>query len=299
MAAEYRQAWDDLARKDALTAIYGAPDSPTTLEQFDAAGKAHADMLRQFMPPNPLTLDLGCGIGRIEKFLAPYCEHIHAVDASGEMVKRAKERLAGLDNVTVHQGNGADLGLFGDETFDFAWSLLVLQHMAREDAFIYLSEIFRVLKPGGVAVFQFPGLTMSFYFEQDFLVRTRMRLLSPARVRLYTVPEVRHFLTYLGYEILVFSEGTDPRLMPDEICAVVRRPSVAEPRFQIPLRTEISDNHSFDQSKSPQDAPPKPTPVWQLPGKALRMFWFKGPHAVAMSVGSYFKCVILRMSGKE
>jgi SAM-dependent methyltransferase len=53
-----------------------------------------------------------------------------------------------------HLNETPDLGLFGDSTFDFVYSVLVLQHMAPEYAKAYLRELIRVLVPGGLLVFQ-------------------------------------------------------------------------------------------------------------------------------------------------
>ena len=48
-------------------------------------------------------LDIGCGIGRIEKYLAPRVGEMCAVDVSGRMIARARERLAGLPNVRLRE----------------------------------------------------------------------------------------------------------------------------------------------------------------------------------------------------
>ena len=42
-------------------------------------------------------------------------------------------------------------------TVDFAYSNKTLQHIPPESAKAYLAEIFRTLRPGGVAVFQIPN----------------------------------------------------------------------------------------------------------------------------------------------
>lgn len=54
---------------------------------------------------------------------------------------------------------------FQDETFDFVYSILTLQHMKKEDAYVTLSEIYRVLKPGGRAIFSFPNFLSDEYFK--------------------------------------------------------------------------------------------------------------------------------------
>ena len=50
-----------------------------------------------------------------------------------------------------------DLSMFPDETFDFVYSNIVLQHMPFDLSTGYMREFVRVLRPGGVAVFTCPS----------------------------------------------------------------------------------------------------------------------------------------------
>ena len=59
----------------------------------------------------------------------------------------------------------SDLSELGDETVDFAFSYIVLQHMPEPSfAVRYIHEMLRVLKPDGIFLFQFnsvPKMTMN------------------------------------------------------------------------------------------------------------------------------------------
>ena len=101
-------------------------------------------------------LDLGCGIGRTEKHLAPMVKEIHAVDFSATMLETARKRLAGCSNVQFYQNDGESLGMFRSAMFDLAWAELVFHHVPVEITDKYLREIARVLKPGGRFVCQLP-----------------------------------------------------------------------------------------------------------------------------------------------
>ncbi len=101
-------------------------------------------------------LDLGCGIGRTEKHLAPLVREIHAVDFSATMLETARKRLAGCSNVQFYQNDGESLGMFRSAMFDLAWAELVFHHVPVEITDKYLREIARVLKPGGRFVCQLP-----------------------------------------------------------------------------------------------------------------------------------------------
>src|SRR5579885_3666135 len=145
----YRQVWNAAARNDAMTAILTPPDGSANAEaQFDQAGRLDAEWLRAWIAPDAVVLDVGCGMGRIEKHLAPYCARICSVDVSDEMIAKARAWTAGRDNVEFHRGSSTDLSMFPDASFDFVFSYFVLQHTDHEDALLALREIARVLKPG-------------------------------------------------------------------------------------------------------------------------------------------------------
>ena len=95
-------------------------------------------------------LDIGCGIGRIAKWVAPLVKEYHGVDFSTEMIKKAKEIFSSAENVSFIVNNGIDLRLFDDDKFDVAHICLVFQHMQRELILNYIKEVYRVLKKGGI-----------------------------------------------------------------------------------------------------------------------------------------------------
>jgi SAM-dependent methyltransferase len=104
-------------------------------------------------------LEIGCGPGRLMKPLSRHFGEIHGVDVSDEMIRLARERLAGIPHAHFHATNGASLGQFADDSFEFVYSYAVFQHIPSRDVVLeYMREIQRVLKPGGVFHGQFNGL---------------------------------------------------------------------------------------------------------------------------------------------
>jgi len=91
------------------------------------------------------------------------------VDISPEMVRRAREALAGFRNAHVIRNNGKDLsavaphwwgrwGIGRQLEFDFAFSIYVFQHIPnREIIENYVREVHRLLRPGGLFKFQVQG----------------------------------------------------------------------------------------------------------------------------------------------
>jgi glycosyltransferase involved in cell wall biosynthesis/SAM-dependent methyltransferase len=193
---EYSKVWDKMAKQNAKHSIYATSDE----ERFEKGGKTDADRMRQWIAPESVVLDVGCGIGRVEKYLAPYCHAIHAVDVSKEMLHQAKEHLSGIENVFFHHTSSTDLSFADNEMFDFSFSLLVLQHMKKEDAYLSLCEIYRTLKEGGRAYIQFPSLFSDVYSEL-FIEYAKMDDRAVSRVRPYTPDEVRFLLQLVGFTL--------------------------------------------------------------------------------------------------
>ncbi len=219
----YREDWNSLARADALTAILSLEAGrPTDEATFDAAGRDDAERLRHFVSAESVVLSIGCGIGRVEKHLARYCRRICAVDVSDEMIARARQWTAGQSNIEFYRTSATDLSRFPDATFDFAYSLLVLQHMDYEDAFIALTEVARVLKTNAFALVQFPKLTSPVYataFVQQALSRGR----SPARMRFYTPDFAGQILLLAGLSIVEIPARADGAEDRNELELIVRR----------------------------------------------------------------------------
>ncbi len=95
-------------------------------------------------------LEIGCGIGRLLKALAPRCGRAVGVDLSEKMVAWAGDYLADIPNAEVRLNDGCSLSGVEDASIDFVYSHLAFQHITLfEVVDAYLAEIARVLKPGG------------------------------------------------------------------------------------------------------------------------------------------------------
>jgi ubiquinone/menaquinone biosynthesis C-methylase UbiE len=93
-------------------------------------------------------LDAGCGGGRNSLAMARLgAGQVHAVDIAAQGVETARQRTSSFSNVKVHHASVLDLP-FPDRMFDMVWCAGVL--MITDDADHALSELVRVLKPGGI-----------------------------------------------------------------------------------------------------------------------------------------------------
>lgn len=113
---------------------------------------AYESLLRQVAGnETPSTvLDCGVGTGALSQALirvlpAPFA--LTAVDVSPRMLEQAQNSLQGTNaDVTVCQANATALP-YNNNTFDMVMTAHMLEHLA--DPAVALSEMVRVLKPGG------------------------------------------------------------------------------------------------------------------------------------------------------
>ena len=161
-----RNYWDLHARHDPLWAILSDPektgrrwDLPSFLETGQREVSLLMFQLRALgLEPDPAAaLDFGCGIGRLTQPLADHFDLVVGTDISPEMIRLANEINRWPDRVRYAINSGDDLGMLSTGEFTFTYSNVVLQHIEPVAAVRYLRELFRVVRPNGVLVFQLPS----------------------------------------------------------------------------------------------------------------------------------------------
>jgi SAM-dependent methyltransferase len=194
----YGRLWNPPADADAMSLILNTSDSDT----FETTGRADAERLATFLTADGTAMDVGCGIGRVARYLAPHGATLWAVDASPRMLELARQRLAGLPNVRYARCIDTAIPEVPTASVDLAYALLVLQHLEREDAFLLLEELRRIVRPTGTLVVTFPNLLSDTYLA-GFLDYARTgEVTNPARARMYTPQEVERLLPAAGFDIV-------------------------------------------------------------------------------------------------
>jgi len=117
-----------------------------TINRWDPAHLEKVDRLLS-LSDGQRVLEVGCGQGHLTKRLADRGIDITGVDAN----PKASE-IAGTDRVIYMKGEDLE---FGDESFDAVLSVHALEHIPPLDQAI--SEMARVLKPGGSALHIYPA----------------------------------------------------------------------------------------------------------------------------------------------
>jgi SAM-dependent methyltransferase len=152
--------WDARARENAAYFVENRLDySDTDLERFWATGPEIVDKvlaaLQVELRPEDDVVELGCGLGRLTRVLAERTRSVRALDVSGEMLRRARELNPQLTNVEWIQCDGRTLTGVDDASADAFFCHVVFQHVPDPAiTYGYVSDIGRVLRPGGWAAFQ-------------------------------------------------------------------------------------------------------------------------------------------------
>jgi SAM-dependent methyltransferase len=128
------------------------------MEKFFASGEQIVAGLVDDAPVSPVrrevAVEIGSGLGRICLALAKRYDRVIGIDISPEMVNRARQLVVD-PRVTFQLGSGVGVDGVDDGCADLVLSFTVLQHIPKARiVHAYLADAARVLRPGGLLVFQ-------------------------------------------------------------------------------------------------------------------------------------------------
>jgi SAM-dependent methyltransferase len=155
--------WETLGQEDPLWAVLQFPGKEGggwDPDEFFKHGEHEIDRILDVVEGSGWTLrrgsalDFGCGAGRLTQALCRHFERVDGVDIAASMIEAAERLNRYPDRCHYHLNKAQDLALFADGSFDFIYSILVLQHMHPTFARAYVGEFVRVLGAGGLAVFE-------------------------------------------------------------------------------------------------------------------------------------------------
>ncbi|HET9484474.1 MAG TPA: class I SAM-dependent methyltransferase, partial [Xanthomonadales bacterium] len=172
---DYKSFWDAKATtpEGAMAAVDGSTDEGVLRATGGYSARQVAAALE--LTKDDRVLELGCGVGRIGRELAERVGHWHGVDISSNMVDVARTRLAPYANTSTSVLMRTKLDGLADASFDKAYSVAVFIHMDKEDFFLYLTELRRVLKPGGRVFFDVWNLAHPIGWKRfDYEVRSHV-----------------------------------------------------------------------------------------------------------------------------
>jgi ubiquinone/menaquinone biosynthesis C-methylase UbiE len=170
-------------------------------------------------------LDVACGPGVVSAALAPHAASVVAFDATIQMLEKAKARCAkaGLTNVEFKSGDAEQLP-FADATFDGVVTRLAIHHFANPQR--ALDQMFRVLRPGGVAVIV--DAISSEDATESSLHNAIERLRDPSHVRMLPASEIDAAIRRAGFRGLEHASWNMDREL-EEWLAIVDDPARVDP----------------------------------------------------------------------
>lgn len=185
---ELQRNWEELAQADPLWAICTDPgkrDRQWTQEELFATGRNEVEVILGYAARTGVcidrtspALDFGCGVGRLTRALAGYFPECCGVDISPTMIRLAQELNRELPQCRFLLNEDTQLKSLPDSYFGFIYTSIVLQHIAQPYSHKYIAELVRVLKPGGMLVFQVPeGL------RANAITKVRAKLALRAKLR--------------------------------------------------------------------------------------------------------------------
>jgi len=152
-----RMFWDSKARENPYWYIssflsYSEPNLRSFWESGYTIWNEVKTQIGYEPGPEATVVEIGCGIGRLTRAIAPEVGTVHAFDISAEMLRQGL--LGAPENSQFHLSRGDSLRPVQDGVADLVLAYLVYQHLPDEQVLSrYLREMVRVARPGGLIAF--------------------------------------------------------------------------------------------------------------------------------------------------
>jgi len=223
----YNETWKAESFEEAKMLILSADGETPTTEYFSKSGKLESDYLESFVNQDDQILDYGCGIGRVAKFMSKNVKNLYAVDISKEMIAFAKKFCKECKNIEYQNTKGTIIEL-KDNSIDFIYTLLTLQHVEKEDAYLIIKEMNRILKNNKIIYATFPDFTSESYWKHFDGYVHNQHTRTFTRTRFFTKAEVCTLLEHAGFKILEISDHSSKhvkltKIIDDNIRVVAQK----------------------------------------------------------------------------
>jgi SAM-dependent methyltransferase len=147
--SEYKKVWSALSTTldQAKLHVIGVTEEAA----LQATGEETLRFLQESVGirKDDVVLEIGCGIGRVGRVVAPLCRKWIGCDVASNMLSLAAERLRDLPGVELKEISGYDLRGVADVSVDVVYCTVVFMHLETWDRYSYILEAFRVLRPNG------------------------------------------------------------------------------------------------------------------------------------------------------
>ncbi len=140
---DYRYWMSDGTASDELMWVTGERDLSTLLSDLPAS-----------FTSNRTALDLGCGVGRLLRAASDRFAKVVGADVSVQAIETAKRLLSGISNISFYNGTGDSLSGIESQSIDLVYSFASVGSIPAQVFAAYLTELSRVLRPGGAVRIQ-------------------------------------------------------------------------------------------------------------------------------------------------
>ncbi len=198
MVRHVEASWEELGRLEPHWSVlthdkFRAATIGENEEAFYASGEFGANALRASASRYGVALEayrdcfeLGCGVGRVTRWLSPMFPRVLACDISAphlELCSETMERYS-CSNVKLLKLRAlADLADLAE--FDVFFSLIVLQHNPPPVIAYMLKTILGKLRPGGIGYFQVPTYSVGYKFDRNYLPGLK----NTASIEMHVLPQ--------------------------------------------------------------------------------------------------------------
>jgi SAM-dependent methyltransferase len=154
------------------------------------------ELIASLTKPSDVVLDIGCGNGSMLRHLQGLgYRHLQGLEISGYAIKRLRG-----EGIEVHYGALSSIAL-PEASFDVVIASQILEHIIRRHRF--LSEMRRILKPGGRALIFVPDDCLGPISEPEHVIKYNARSLRECLepyftiIRLDSMRDVNHPMSIL------------------------------------------------------------------------------------------------------
>lgn len=166
MNNRYQKQWENLGSHDPYWAVLSdskKKGGKWEKDEFFESGRCEIEQVMANLAHIRVelrletALDFGCGVGRLSRALSRHFEKVIGIDISKSMLEEARAQHRGFSNIEFLHNTAKNIRSIPSTTIDLVYSNIVLQHMPAKQQLLFICEFCRVLRPGGVAIFQTPS----------------------------------------------------------------------------------------------------------------------------------------------